>query len=194
MDRRPDHPAMRLDLVGDERIAIIGAREKAAEFRFRIILKDREQQFALVGGDHRPVVGDEFGKQRSDEQKEKNPERPIAALVVTEIGEPALVERREPQRAASARAAARARRNSPAPDVAGSAHSDLPRLEIDARIDPGIGEVRDEIHDKAEQRENIEIGEDDRIIAIDDRFIGQKPKTIEREDAFRSAASRRRRH
>ena len=61
-DRRPDHPAMRLDLVGDERIAIVRARLEPAELVLRIIDEDGEQELALVGGDQRPVVGDELGE------------------------------------------------------------------------------------------------------------------------------------
>src|ERR1700685_3391134 len=44
-----------------------------------------------------------------------------------------------------------------------SSTSDLPRLEIDARIDPGVGQVGNQIHDQAGGRENIEIGEHHRI-------------------------------
>ena len=57
-DRRPDHPAIGVDLVLDERIAKIGAGEEAAEFRFRIIDEGRKQQLALVGREDRPVIGD----------------------------------------------------------------------------------------------------------------------------------------
>src|ERR1700746_376648 len=44
-----------------------------------------------------------------------------------------------------------------------TSNSYLPRLEIDARIDPRIAEVGNQAHDKSEQRENIKIGEHDRI-------------------------------
>ena len=56
-----------------------------------------------------------------------------------------------------------------------------------------------QINDEAEQRENIEIGEDHRIIAVDDRFEGEKPEPVEREDrldqqrAGEKGARRRRR-
>ena len=60
-DRRPDHPAIGLDLLGDDRIAIIGFGEKAAEFLFGIVDEDGEENFALVGGDDRLVVGQHFG-------------------------------------------------------------------------------------------------------------------------------------
>src|SRR5580704_17423179 len=48
--------------------------------------------------------------------------------------------------------------------------SHLSRFEIDARIDPGIGEVGNQIYDEANQRENIEIGEHHRIIAVEHAF------------------------
>src|SRR3984885_13645229 len=60
--------------------------------------------------------------------------------------------------------------------------SHLPRLEIDAGIDPGIGEVGNQIHDQSDQCENIEIGEHDRIVAIEHAFEAQKPKPVEREN------------
>src|SRR5580700_8073759 len=59
--------------------------------------------------------------------------------------------------------------------------SDLPRLEIDARIDPGIGQVGDQIHDQADEGENVEIGEHHRIIAIEHAFEAEQPQPVERE-------------
>ena len=38
--------------------------------------------------------------------------------------------------------------------------SDLPALEIDARIDQRIGEIGNQVHDQADQGEYVEIGED----------------------------------
>src|SRR5882757_6143251 len=43
--------------------------------------------------------------------------------------------------------------------VVRSSTSDLPGLEVDARIDPGIGEVGDQVHHQPEQREYIECRE-----------------------------------
>src|ERR1700744_6302147 len=60
--------------------------------------------------------------------------------------------------------------------------SDLPRLEIDARIDPGVSKVGDEVHDKADESENIEIGEDHRIVAVEHAFEAQQAETVEREN------------
>jgi hypothetical protein len=94
-DGRPDHPTIRLDLILDHRVAVVSHREEATELFLRVIDDDREQQLALVGSEHRLVVGDEFGEQRQHEQHEKNPERPVAAAVRPKIGPAPLVERRQ---------------------------------------------------------------------------------------------------
>ena len=57
--------------------------------------------------------------------------------------------------------------------------SHLARLEIDARIDPGIGEVGDQVHDEADQGEDIEIGEHDRIVALNERVVGKIAEAVE---------------
>src|SRR5580704_10861045 len=62
-----------------------------------------------------------------------------------------------------------------------SSTSDLPRLEIDARIDPGVGQVGNQVHDQADESENIEIGEHHRIVAVEHAFEAEQPKAIERE-------------
>src|SRR4029079_14793471 len=62
--------------------------------------------------------------------------------------------------------------------------SHLPRLEIDARIDPGIGEVGDQVHDQADEREDVEIGEHDRVVAVEHAFEAQQPEAVEREDGL----------
>ena len=71
-DRRPDHPAVRLDLVGDERIAIVGPRLEAAELLLRVVDEDRKEELALVGDDQRPVVGDELGAERRRTARERS--------------------------------------------------------------------------------------------------------------------------
>ena len=103
-DRRPDHPSMRLDLIGDKGIAKIRTRLEPSKFGLRIVEEDGEQELAFVRGDHRPIVGDEFSEQGSNEQHEKDPERPCAALVAAKIVEPPLVHRREPRTTFQARA------------------------------------------------------------------------------------------
>src|SRR5207237_1312775 len=80
-DRRPDRPAVSRDLAGNDRVAVVGLREKAAEFFFRVVFKDRKEKLALVGGDDRLIVADEFGKQGDDEQNGEYPERIIAAPI-----------------------------------------------------------------------------------------------------------------
>src|SRR5262245_32586359 len=48
--------------------------------------------------------------------------------------------------------------------------SDLSRLEVDARVDPGVGQIGNQIHDHADQREYVKRGEDDRVISIEHAF------------------------
>src|SRR4051812_23127782 len=62
--------------------------------------------------------------------------------------------------------------------------SNLPRLKVDARVDPGVGEVGQEIHRKPDQRENIERGKHHRIVTIEHAFKAEQTKAIEREDGF----------
>src|SRR6476660_9784396 len=62
--------------------------------------------------------------------------------------------------------------------------SDLPRLEVDARIDPRVGEIGNQINDYADKRKNVECGEYDRIIAIENALKTQKAKAIERKNRF----------
>src|SRR5665213_4070133 len=62
--------------------------------------------------------------------------------------------------------------------------SNLPRLEIDARIDPGVSQVRYQVHHHANKRENIERGEHHRIIAVEHALEAEQPETIKRKDGF----------
>ena len=62
---------------------------------------------------------------------------------------------------------------------------EFPRLEIDARIDPGIGEIADQRHHQSHQREDIEIAKNDGIVAVERRRVGEKAEPIEREDLSR---------
>src|SRR5579862_866986 len=62
-----------------------------------------------------------------------------------------------------------------------SSTSDLPRLEIDARIDPGIGQVGNQVHHQADEGENVEIGEHHRIVAVEHAFEAEQAKAIKRE-------------
>src|ERR1700733_307591 len=62
--------------------------------------------------------------------------------------------------------------------------SHLPRLEVDARINPGVGQIGNQIHDKADEGENVEIGEHHRIIAVEHALEAQQSETVERENGF----------
>src|SRR5262249_34935213 len=62
--------------------------------------------------------------------------------------------------------------------------SNLPRLEVDARIDPCVGEIGYQVHEHADERENIQRGEHHRIVAIQDTLKAEQPQAIERENGF----------
>src|SRR5581483_4870934 len=62
--------------------------------------------------------------------------------------------------------------------------SHLPRLEVDARIDPGVGQIRKQIHYQADESENVEVSEDDRVVAVEHALEAQQTKSIERENRF----------
>src|SRR5580692_2416749 len=59
--------------------------------------------------------------------------------------------------------------------------SDLPRLEIDAWIDPGIGQVGNQIHHEADQGENVEIGEHHRIVAVEHALEAEQAEAVQRK-------------
>src|SRR5437588_10941342 len=48
-----------------------------------------------------------------------------------------------------------------------SSTSHLPRLEIDARIDPRVGEIGDQRHQQTDQRKDVKRREHHRIIAVE---------------------------
>src|ERR1700691_3609207 len=62
--------------------------------------------------------------------------------------------------------------------------SDLPRLEVDARIDPGVGQVGNQIHYQADEGENVEVGEHHRIVAVEYALEAQQSQAVERENSF----------
>src|SRR5262245_908299 len=62
--------------------------------------------------------------------------------------------------------------------------SDLSRLEVDARIDPRVSQIGNQIHDHADQRKYVERGEDDRIIPIENAFESKQADPIERKNRF----------
>src|SRR6185437_10713919 len=59
--------------------------------------------------------------------------------------------------------------------------SHLPRREINARIDPRIGEVGDQRHDQADECEDIDVGEHHRIVAVEHAFEAEQAEAVERE-------------
>src|ERR1700741_1661786 len=60
--------------------------------------------------------------------------------------------------------------------------SHLPRLEIDAGIDPGVGEVGNQVNDQANQGENVQVREHHRIIAVEHALEAQQAEPVEREN------------
>src|SRR6516164_10777524 len=63
-----------------------------------------------------------------------------------------------------------------------SSTSDLPRLEIDARINPGVGEVGDQVHQKPHQRQDVERGEHHRVITVEHALEAEQPDAVEGKD------------
>ena len=94
-DRRPDRPAVLLDLLADDRVAVIGAGQEAAELLLRVVDENGDEPLALVAGEDRPVVGDELGEQAQHEQDREDPERPVAAPVGAEVLPAPAVDGRE---------------------------------------------------------------------------------------------------
>src|SRR5262245_65537569 len=68
--------------------------------------------------------------------------------------------------------------------VVRSSTSYLPRLEVDARINPGIGEVGEEVHHQADQRHDVEGREHHRVIAIEHALETEETDAVERENSF----------
>src|SRR5688500_9612067 len=62
--------------------------------------------------------------------------------------------------------------------------SDLAAFEIDARIDPGISEVGDQLHEQAKQRKDVERREHDRIIAVHQALEAEQAQAVERENSL----------
>src|SRR5262245_30730217 len=62
--------------------------------------------------------------------------------------------------------------------------SDLPRLKVDSRIDPRVCQVGDQVHDHADEREDVKGGEHDRIIAVENALKAKQSEAVERENSF----------
>jgi hypothetical protein len=94
--RRPEHPALGVDEVPDEGIAVIGlGLELAAELGLGIGPESRRIDLAVEVDQHRRVVGDDLGDQTEPEQRQEDPERPEAPPVGAEIVQPPPIERRD---------------------------------------------------------------------------------------------------
>ncbi len=96
-DRRPDHPAIGVDLILDEGGFVIGLGKEAAEFLLGIIDHDRHQNLTLVGSENGFVIGDEFRDQAQKKQDQEQPEGPVTAPVRLEILPAAFGCRRKPR-------------------------------------------------------------------------------------------------
>src|SRR5262249_12047815 len=62
--------------------------------------------------------------------------------------------------------------------------SNLPRLEIDPRIDPRVSEVRDQVHHHSDERKNIQRGEHHRVVAVENAFKAEQPQPIKRKNCL----------
>src|SRR6266404_7843685 len=62
-----------------------------------------------------------------------------------------------------------------------SSTSHLPRLEVDARINPGVSEVGQQVHHQPDQRHDVERGEYHRVIAVEHALEAEQPDAVERE-------------
>ncbi len=84
-DRRPDHPAIGVDLVLNIGGFIVGLSQEAAELFFGVVHQDRNEKLALVGRQDRLVIGDELGAEAEAEKRQEYPEGPVAAAVRLEV-------------------------------------------------------------------------------------------------------------
>lgn len=96
-DRRPDHPAIGVDLILNEGGFVVGLGQEPTEFFLRIINHDRHQNLTLVGGEDGFVIGDEFRDQAQEKQDQEQPEGPVTAPVCLEILPTALGGWRKPR-------------------------------------------------------------------------------------------------
>ena len=69
--------------------------------------------------------------------------------------------------------------DNPAGETATQERSDPSRGEVDARVDQHVGQVADQFQEQADQREDVESGEHDRIVAVDRRFEAEEAETVE---------------
>src|SRR5215471_16253262 len=65
--------------------------------------------------------------------------------------------------------------------VVRSSSSHLPGLEVDAWINPGVGEVRQQVHQQPDQRHDVKRGEYHRVVAVEHALEAEQPDAVERE-------------
>src|SRR5919197_6786202 len=65
-----------------------------------------------------------------------------------------------------------------------SSSSHLPGLEVDARINPGISEIGQQVHHQSNQRHDVERGEHHRVIAVEHALEAEQADAVEREDGL----------
>ncbi len=94
-DRRPDRPAVLLDLVQDHFVFVIGDREESSELRLWIVDEHGKKHLPLVVGDDGAIVGDELGKEGDNEQRKKDAQAPTAPPVCLEVAPATAIEGRK---------------------------------------------------------------------------------------------------
>src|ERR1700737_1016838 len=65
-----------------------------------------------------------------------------------------------------------------------SSISHLPRLEVDTRIHPGIGEIGQQVYRKSSQGKNVKRPKDHGVIAVEHALESEQPDPVEGEDGF----------
>src|SRR5215472_16517807 len=77
-------------------VAVVGGGAKrVAKLGIGIGDENRKKILAVETDEQRPVIGDELGEEREDEQRQEQPKRNVAAPIGLEIAPTPSVERRE---------------------------------------------------------------------------------------------------
>jgi len=64
-------------------------------------------------------------------------------------------------------------------ETATQERSDPSRGEVDARVDQHVGQVADQFQEQADQCEDVERGEHNRVVAVDRRLEAEEAETVE---------------
>ncbi len=95
-DGGPDHPALLIDHLRDERVTILGlGGEVAAEHCLGISDEDGKIEGVVIVHDQWAIVGNDLGEEADDEEHEKDVERPIAAGIAAKAPKASLGDRAE---------------------------------------------------------------------------------------------------